>query len=114
MKKLLLALLISFAFVFNAVAAVNLNTATKAELETIKGIGPSKAQAIIDYRAKNGPFKSVDELDNVKGFGQKSVDKVRGELTVSGAASAKAAAPAKTAAPKPAAAQAAPAATPPR
>lgn len=89
MKKLLFSLFAGLMLSFNAFAAVNLNTATQAELEAVKGIGPSKSQAIIDYRTKNGPFKSVDDLDNVKGFGKKSVDKIRGDITVSGATSAK-------------------------
>ena len=96
MKKLLLAIAASLAFALNAYAAVNLNTASKAELETIKGIGPAKAQAIIDYRTKNGNFKSVDDLDNVKGFGKKSVDKLRNDISVSGASTA----PAKAEKPK--------------
>lgn len=90
MKKLLLAfatLVISSSF---AMAAVNLNTATKDDLAGIKGIGPVKAQSIIDYRKKNGSFKSVDELDNVKGFGSKSVQKIRSELTVASASTDKA------------------------
>ena len=65
-------------------AAVNLNTATKDDLAGVNGIGPVKAQSIIDYRKKNGSFKSVDELDNVKGFGSKSVKKIRSELIVFG------------------------------
>ncbi len=80
-----------FAAASMALAAVNLNTATVAELDAINGIGPSKANAIVEYRSKNGPFKTVDELENVKGFGKKSVDKLRPELTV-GPAPAKAAA----------------------
>ena len=67
-----------------ALAAVNINTATQADLDGVKGIGPSKAQAIIDYRSKNGSFKSLDDLKNVKGFGEKSIAKLKGELTVSG------------------------------
>ena len=91
MKKLLIVLMACFALSFNAFAVVNLNTATQAELESVKGIGPSKAKAIIDYRSKSGPLKSVEDLDNVKGFGKKTVDKLRSDITVNGAA-----APAKT------------------
>jgi len=82
MKKFLLGLCAYLILTGAALAAVNLNTATKEELDGVKGIGPVKAQAIVDYRKKNGPFKSVDDLQNVKGFGDKSVDKVRSELTV--------------------------------
>ncbi len=63
-------------------AAVNINTATQSELESVKGLGPSKAKAIIDYREKNGAFKSLDDLDKVKGFGKASIEKLKGELTV--------------------------------
>lgn len=77
----------------NAFAAVNLNTATQAELESVKGIGPAKAKAIMDYRAKT-PFKNVNDLDNVKGFGPKSISKLGTEVTVSG--SSMAAQPMKT------------------
>jgi competence protein ComEA len=66
-------------------AAVNINTATQSELENVKGLGPSKAKAIIDYREKNGAFKSVDDLDKVKGFGKASVDKLKPELSVDSA-----------------------------
>lgn len=91
MKKLLLIFTIWFAFFGSVFAAVDLNTATHAQLESVKGIGPVKAKAIIEYRARNAPFKSVDDLANVKGFGKKTVDKVRSELTVGNRSSLKAA-----------------------
>jgi competence protein ComEA len=63
-------------------AAVNINTASQSELEAVTGVGPAKAKAIISYREANGGFKSLDELDNVKGFGKASIDKLKGELAV--------------------------------
>lgn len=95
MKRILSTILIFFACIGFACAAVNLNTATVEELDGVKGIGPSKAKAIVDYRSKNGQFKSVDDLKAVKGFGEKSVAKLRAELTVGGASSAPASIPAK-------------------
>lgn len=88
MKKILLAVVAVFAFVLSAHAAVDLNNATQAELETVKGIGPKKAQAIIEYRKKNGAFKSADDLDKVPGFGKKSVDMIKKDITVGNAQAA--------------------------
>ena len=82
MKRLLSLILVLISSISLAYAAVNLNTATVDELDGVKGIGPSKAKAIVDHRSKNGPFKSVDDLKGVKGFGEKSVARLRGELTV--------------------------------
>jgi len=65
-----------------AIAAVNINTATQSELEAVKGLGPEKAKAIITYRAANGNFKHMDDLDKVKGFGKASVEKLKAELSV--------------------------------
>ena len=90
MKRLLLILITFFTFSGMAMAAVNLNTASKAELEAVNGVGPKTAEAIIAYREKNGPFKTVDDLKNVNGFGDKSVANMRSELTVDATASAKA------------------------
>jgi len=84
MKKLLFVLIGLFTWASVACAAVNINTATKTELESIKGIGPVKAQAIIDYRAAHGGFKSIDELDKVKGIGKGTLDKIRGDVSLSG------------------------------
>ena len=75
---LILAGLISFP-VF---AAVNVNSAPQSELEAVKGLGPAKAKAIITYREANGSFKTLDDLDNVKGFGKASIEKLKGELTI--------------------------------
>jgi competence protein ComEA len=72
-----------------AFALVDLNTATQAELETLSGIGPSKAKAIIDYRTTVGPFGSVDDLVNVKGIGDKTLLKIKDDLTVTGDSSKK-------------------------
>ncbi len=81
MKKLL-GVLLAGLLAFPAFAAVNVNTATLSELESVKGLGPAKAKAIIAYRETNGNFKSLDDLNNVKGFGQATIDKLKEELTV--------------------------------
>lgn len=84
MNKLFKVLLVlSGVVAFPVFAAVNINTATQSELEAIKGVGPAKAKAIVQYREANGKFKNVDELDNVKGFGKASVDKLKEVLSVS-------------------------------
>ena len=75
-------LVLASLIAFPVFAAVNINTATQSELEAVKGLGPAKAQAIIQHRETNGNFKSLDELDNVKGFGKASIDKLKGELSV--------------------------------
>lgn len=68
----------------NVFAAVDLNTANQAQLESVNGIGPAKAKAIIDYRTKNGAFKTLDDLDKVSGFGKATITKVKAELVVGG------------------------------
>ena len=65
-----------------ATAPVNLNTATQAQLEALPGIGPKAAELILDYRKKNGNFKKVEDLMNVKGIGEKSFLKLKPLLTV--------------------------------
>ncbi len=63
-------------------AQINLNTATTEELQTISGIGAKRAQDIIDYRDANGGFSSVDDLKNVSGIGEKTLEKLKSEVTV--------------------------------
>ena len=63
-------------------AKVNINTADEASLEALKGIGKNKAQAIVEYRQKNGPFKTVDDLKDVKGIGDKLAAQLKDQVTV--------------------------------
>ncbi len=55
---------------------LDLNQAGRAELELLPGIGPVKAGNIISYRDKHGPFRSIDELDDVPGIGEKTIQKI--------------------------------------
>ncbi|MBA3024178.1 MAG: helix-hairpin-helix domain-containing protein [Gammaproteobacteria bacterium] len=82
MKKLLQSLLV-LLFSGSLYAAVDLNTASVEELQAVKGVGASKAEAIVQHRKQHGPFKRVEELDDVKGFGKKTVERLRSEFTVS-------------------------------
>lgn len=61
---------------------LNINKATLNQLATLYGIGEVKAKAIIEYREKNGGFKSIEELDEVDGIGSKTVDKLRDKVDI--------------------------------
>ena len=63
---------------------VNINTASAEELETVTGIGPVLAQAILDYRAEHGDFQTLDELLEVRGIGSAKLDAMRDEITTGG------------------------------
>jgi competence protein ComEA len=84
-----LVFIILLAFFGSALAAVNINTATQAELETLQGIGPVKAKAIVEHRQKNGPFRSADDLEKVGGIGPAIMKRVRKDITVGPAATAR-------------------------
>ncbi|WP_374721712.1 helix-hairpin-helix domain-containing protein [Peribacillus tepidiphilus] len=61
---------------------VNLNSADENELQTLPGIGPSKAASIVEYRNQNGRFKNIDELKNITGIGEKTFEKLKDSITV--------------------------------
>ena len=84
MRKILLAFAMWLALSGLAMAAVNINTATKEELTSLKGVGDKRAQDIIDYRTKNGNFKSVDDLEKVPGIGPGLMKQIRPQVTTSG------------------------------
>ncbi|WP_166253722.1 ComEA family DNA-binding protein [Marinobacter salicampi] len=61
---------------------ININQADAITLSSLDGVGESKAEAIVTYRDSNGPFKTVTDLSNVKGIGEKTVEKNAARLTV--------------------------------
>ena len=96
-KVLAMAVLCGFALAGTAAVAapakpaeagarVNVNTATAGELARLPGIGPSKAQAIVDHRAKE-PFAKLEDLRKVKGIGDKLLESLREQITVGDASS---------------------------
>ena len=99
-RHMLVALLLSLAMAGSALAAekVNINTADAATLDRVLvNVGPSKAEAIVAYRKANGPFRSAEQLAEVKGIGLRTVEQNRERIVVSAKAPAKpaAAAPAR-------------------
>lgn len=101
MRKTLTALLLSLAMALPAFAAtpVNVNKADAATLaKSLDGIGHAKAEAIVAWRDEHGPFKSVDDLGQVKGIGPATLERNRSVILLddaAGTAKAKPAAPAK-------------------
>ena len=61
---------------------VNLNSATAAQIASLPGIGLKTAELVVQYRTKNGPFKKIEEVMNVRGIGEKSFLKIKDRLTV--------------------------------
>jgi len=64
---------------------VNLNTATAAQIASLPGIGQKTAELVVQYRQKNGPFKKIEEIMNVRGIGEKSFLRIKDRLTVAAA-----------------------------
>lgn len=72
-----------FAGPLSAAGPVDINTADAQTLaQALDGVGAAKAQAIIDYRQANGPFKAVDDLEKVRGIGKSTLEKNRSRMTV--------------------------------
>lgn len=83
-KIFLILVLLALAPASANAALVNINTADSTELQTLNGIGPSKAQAIIDYRnGPNGPFETIEEIKNVSGIGDVTYNNIKDFITVS-------------------------------
>lgn len=110
-SKTLTALLLAFACVGSLAASerININTADAATLDRVMdGVGPAKAAAIIDHRRVHGPFRTVDQLVDVKGIGPATLELNRTRIMVTAAAvpvRTAAAAPRSVSAPRPATAQ---------
>lgn len=115
MLKKLLMLFVAFGLSMSALiaSAVEVNTADETALESVKGIGPAHAKAILDERAQHGPFKDADDLVNrVKGIGPKSVQNLEAAgLTINGSSAPPAGKPAATSKSSKSATSAAPATT---
>lgn len=86
MKRLLVVLFAAFCS-FNVIASpVNINTADAKTIgEALSGIGLKKAEAIVKYREEKGPFKTVEDLLNVAGIGEKTVEKIKNDVLLNDA-----------------------------
>ena len=86
LKKLWITLFVGLFFLsVNSVSAadmININTATQTQLEMLDGVGPATATAIIEYREQAGNFKTVGEVTNVKGIGDKKLAKFADQIVV--------------------------------
>lgn len=87
-RNVLIALILSLALVQTGLAeemTVDINTASAEQLaEALDGVGPSKSEAIVAYREKNGEFEHIDELVNVRGIGLRTVDQNRDRIELDG------------------------------
>jgi competence protein ComEA len=66
----------------NSESIISINTASLSDIESLNGIGPSKAAAIIAYREENGPFSSMDELVEVPGIGEKTLENIKEHIRI--------------------------------
>ncbi|PLX47982.1 MAG: DNA-binding protein [Desulfobulbaceae bacterium] len=82
MKRMLILCALMLFWAQIVVAGININTADQQTLESLPGIGPAKASAIIEYRTANGKFSSSSELVQVKGIGTKVLGKIEDQVEV--------------------------------
>lgn len=82
MIKTIITLLVLLTLSFNLFAATDINKASQTELESLSGIGPAKAKAIIAYRKQHGGFTSIEELEKVDGIGPATLKKLSKEISV--------------------------------
>lgn len=85
MRRILLALLASFWMATATAASIDINTASAEDLMNLQGIGPKKAEQIVAYREMHGSFESVDDLVQVKGIGERTLEGIRDQLEASNA-----------------------------
>ena len=83
MKRLILATALA-TFAAGALATVNVNTAQQSELQRVKGLDKQKAKAIIEFRAQNGAFDSLDDLEKIPGLSREVVARVAPEIAFTG------------------------------
>ena len=102
LSRFVVGALLGAAFISGSIASaapVNINTADAATLaRDLQGIGLKRAQAIVDYRTKHGPFRSADELALVKGIGSKAIERNRADIRIEKRNSVTTPAPARPAA----------------
>ena len=63
-------------------ALININTATPEELQSLSGVGETRAKAIIEYREKNGKFQTIEDIKNVSGIGDSTFENIQNDITV--------------------------------
>jgi competence protein ComEA len=83
-KAIVATLILAFTALTHAGEPIDINRADVTTLEQLHGIGPAKAQAIVEYREANGPFLQIEDLAKVKGIGLRTVEDNRGLMTVGG------------------------------
>jgi competence protein ComEA len=82
-KSFVLVACLCFSLLASAAEPININTADAVTLsKVLNGIGHARAEAIVAYREKNGPFKSINDLSKVSGVGSRTIDKNRDKIVV--------------------------------